>query len=178
MDTFQTLCGHNNLDRVALVTTKWESNTNIKAHRIQVGREKELHQGRWKEMIKAGSIVDRFHGNKGSAVGIIHRLLDNRDKAPFRAIIRNEDTISRIALPIKAPDEQHITQSRWPFTYHVFWFIVVLVSYHKLIIKVLGTLIDSDVVEKVTLTVWIADIFYLLFKYYMVQEERIPILYN
>ena len=177
MEMFQNLCGHDNFDRVALVSTKWAPNRDKSAFAAQEDRENQLLRKRWKEMAAAGSIVRRHDGSQGSAALIVRELLLIRDRAPYKVKPRHRETKS-IERSTKAPDAQHMTESRWPLIYHFFCFTAILALYNRLSSKILNTRINGDLEYRITLIVWCADIFYLLFELGMVQHGNIPILYN
>jgi hypothetical protein len=171
------LCGHDNFDRVALVTTKWAPNKDQSAFAAQENRENQLIRKRWKEMADAGSIVERHDGSQGSAAFIVRKLLLNSERAPYKVRPRHREPKSR-EPSTKAPDARHITESRWPFIYHFFCFIAIPALYDRLSSKIFSTPINGDLEHRITLMVWCADIFYLLFELSMVQHGNIPILYN
>jgi len=171
------LCGHDNFDRVALVTTKWAPNRDKSVFAAQEDRENQLLRKRWKEMAAAGSIVRRHDGSRGSAALIVRELLLNSDWTRYKVKSRHRETKSR-EPPTKVPDAQHITESRWPFIYHFFCFIAILALYNRLSSNIFSTPIDRDIEHRITLMVWCADILYLLFELSMVQRGNIPILYN
>lgn len=71
LEIFQRLCGKDALKNIVLVTSRW----NDVDPQIGAGRERELREKFWSFMLRSGSKMSRFHGDRDSAVGLVSQLL-------------------------------------------------------------------------------------------------------
>lgn len=71
IEVFRRLCGDRALSSVVLATTKW----GLVNEQDGTKREAQLLSGLWKDIISAGSSVDRFDNTRESAWRIIKRIL-------------------------------------------------------------------------------------------------------
>lgn len=71
LDIFQRLCGKDALKNVLLVTSRWQDVD----EKTGVDRERELREKFWSFMLRSGSNMSRFHGDRDSAIGLVSQLL-------------------------------------------------------------------------------------------------------
>lgn len=74
-EIFKRICGDAALANVMLVTSMWGQEDEGKGAR----RERDLREEFWSYLLERGSRMNRFYGNRGSAVALISQLLN---KAP------------------------------------------------------------------------------------------------
>lgn len=74
LQIFRRLCGDGALGNVMLVTSRWQEVD----QRIGAEREKQLREKFWTHMLRSGSNMSRFHGDRDSAIGLVSQLL-NKD---------------------------------------------------------------------------------------------------
>lgn len=74
LNLFRQLVGDEALGNVILATTQW-SRVSEKDMAAAIGREQELRDKYWREMLDADSMTTRFTGDKASAEGIVAQLL-------------------------------------------------------------------------------------------------------
>lgn len=71
LDIFQRLCGKDALKNVVLVTSRWKDVD----PQTGADRERELREKFWSFMLRSGSRMSRFHGDRESAFGLVSQLL-------------------------------------------------------------------------------------------------------
>ncbi|KAK7739030.1 hypothetical protein SLS53_005928 [Cytospora paraplurivora] len=71
LEIFQKLCGKDALKNVLLVTSRWQDID----QQTGVERERQLREKFWSFMLRSGSNMSRFHGDRDSAVGLVSQLL-------------------------------------------------------------------------------------------------------
>ncbi|KAK0612187.1 P-loop containing nucleoside triphosphate hydrolase protein [Immersiella caudata] len=70
---FKSLCGEQNYNHVALVSTMWSESSDEKT--LQKQRLEELRSTFWKDMIQGGSSVKKHRGDEVSALDIVRGLV-------------------------------------------------------------------------------------------------------
>lgn len=76
LDLFKKLVGENALSNVVFATTMWGNVTNISEAN---GRDSELREEYWGDMMSKGSSATRFDGTTASAQGVVSMLLGKRN---------------------------------------------------------------------------------------------------
>ena len=91
LSIFTKICGEDALSNVLFVTTRWHEVDES----LGASREKELRENFWAYMLAKGSQMNRFRGDKGSAIGIVSQLLG---KADIVLEIQQELVVDNMAL--------------------------------------------------------------------------------
>lgn len=74
-DIFRRLCGDEALKNVLLVTSRWSE----VQESLGASRECDLRDRFWAYMLRRGSHMSRFHGDRDSAIGLVSQLLVKGD---------------------------------------------------------------------------------------------------
>ena len=74
LEIFNKICGEKALKNVVLATTRWDDIDEA----IGAERERELRENFWAYMLGKGSTMNRFHGDRSSAIVIASQLLNKR----------------------------------------------------------------------------------------------------
>jgi GTPase SAR1 family protein len=77
------LVGKEAFAHIVSVTTRWESKE-VEDQKLFEKRERQLKDKFWREMIMEGSYLQRFHGTKDSAEGIVSQIVGAADPVVLR----------------------------------------------------------------------------------------------
>jgi hypothetical protein len=92
MGIIQELVGHGKFEKVAFVTTKWDSETDPEKLANLYDRHEQYTSNYWKDMIDKGSIAMRHDGSRRSAEIVVKQLLLNREMRQVPKIRRQHSS--------------------------------------------------------------------------------------